>query len=134
LPRTKPILRLALRLRCLYCGQHSLLKPGSWFEFVKGCPRCSYRYEREDGYYTSASWMINFPLTASLAFLLVVYLIGADLALSSLQVAMLASAFTLGFGLFIFPFAQAFWMYIEHRIHPLTAEDELNNERISTEP
>lgn len=125
LPRQKPSLGFAMRLRCLYCGEHRLLKPGSWFEFVKGCPRCAYRYERELGYYTSASWMINFPATASLAFSLVVYLIWADLPLSSLQVAMIVSAFTLGFGLFIFPYAQAFWMYFEHRINPLTAEDEL---------
>lgn len=118
-----PRLGAALRLKCPYCGVEPLQQKGSWFEFDVGCSRCEYRYEREEGYYTGASWMINFPFTATLAFLLVTALVWANLALSSTQIALIATVFVFGFGMFFFPYSQAIWMCIEHRFHPLNQED-----------
>ncbi|MFW7378590.1 MAG: hypothetical protein ACOH5I_07285 [Oligoflexus sp.] len=120
----RPKLAPVFMLRCPYCAKEPLRQKGSWFEFAEGCCRCRYRYERELGYYTGASWMINFPITASLAFLLVVALVAADLALKSTHIAMIVTIFIFAVGILIFPYAQALWLYLEHRIRPLTVDDD----------
>lgn len=123
LAREKPSLMHALLLKCPYCGEHELRQRGSWFEFQSGCPRCSYRYEREEGYFTSASWMISFPTTATLAVVLAVVLMISDFGLSAMNISALLAALITGCGLLSFPYAQAIWMVIDHRIHPLSSED-----------
>ncbi len=117
-PRFLPV----LRLHCPYCCEESLRAASSWFEFKEVCPRCHYKIERENGYFTGASWMINFPVTASLAFLLVIWLYQAG-GWGSMSIAGIAAFFTFAFGLWFFPFSQSLWLYIEHRLRPLEAED-----------
>lgn len=123
LPR-KPSLWRALRLRCPYCGVEPLLQRGSWFNFRAGCPRCGYRYEREEGYYTGGSWMVNFPVTATSIFVLSWVMVVKFPQLSGLLLAAAVSALAVVLGLFIYPFCMAIWMYFEHVFHPLTSEDQ----------
>ena len=107
LPR--PSLKAALKLRCIYCGETPLLKKGSLIDFDYGCSRCSYRYEREEGYFTGATWMFNFPLTSVLAFLLVAALLFWT-NLSSLALATICSGFTVLFGTLFYPLSQSLWL------------------------
>ena len=96
MPKNKPNLWKALRLRCPYCGIEKLQKKGSWFQFREGCTTCGYRYERELGYYSGASWMINFPVTGLLGFFLVVALVMWT-PLTATPLAILTSVFVLSF-------------------------------------
>ena len=99
----KPKFINCLRMRCLYCGKTKLLKEKSWFDFGEGCNECDYRYEREAGYYTGASWLINFPVTSVLAFVLGAYLYTTLNDVSSQQVALAVSFFIILFGIAFFP-------------------------------
>jgi hypothetical protein len=69
--------------------------------------------------------MINFPVTATLAFLLVILLQQTQPEMGSLGIAGVSSACTLGFGLWFFPFSQSLWLWVEHRFHPLNDEDRV---------
>jgi uncharacterized protein (DUF983 family) len=58
-----------LRLRCPECGLHPLFVPVSkvrslydWFVPLDGCPHCGYAYEREEGYFLLATWVVNYGL------------------------------------------------------------------------
>ncbi len=124
-PLGRPALWPVLRLRCPYCAVESLRKDGSWFDFKAVCPRCHYKIERENGYFTGASWMINFPVTGTLAFLLVVVLYLGAPSLGSMGIAAVTSLFTFAFGIWFFPFSQSLWLWMEHSLHPLRDEDRV---------
>ena len=46
------MLRRALRRRCPRCGEKAIWR--SWFNLTETCPRCAYRFEREEGYWVMA--------------------------------------------------------------------------------
>lgn len=119
-----PSLWKALALRCPYCGKEPLQKKGSWFDFKETCGLCHYRIERETGYFTGASWIFNFPITGTLAFVLVYYLyLYAREPLGSMGIAGLGAGFTFIFGFWFYPYSQALWLYMEHRFRPLETQD-----------
>lgn len=123
-PLGPPRLLSALRLRCPYCQEEKLQKPGSWFDFQEVCSLCHYRIERETGYFTGASWIFNFPITGTLAFVLVYYLYTyAREPLGSLGIAGAGAFFTFAFGIWFYPYSQGLWLYMEHRFRPLERED-----------
>ena len=120
--KRKPDLLSALSLKCPYCQKQRLLKKSSYFVFHKACKDCEYLFEREAGYWTGASWMLNFPITSSLAFLLVVYLM-LESKLNEELIAAIVSGFIFAFGALIFPFCQALYLWLDHKIKPLTNDD-----------
>src|SRR3954470_9957856 len=70
-PRLRTYLVRALRLRCPECGRHPIFVPArrvrslyDWFFPLDGCPECGYAYEREDGYFLLATWVVNYGLVA----------------------------------------------------------------------
>jgi hypothetical protein len=119
---SKPKLLPTLLLRCPHCGKESLRKKGSWFEFKEGCSICNYRYEREAGYFTGASWMINYTVISLAGVGMAWYLVAAT-PLRGLWIASMISLFVIVFGLWFFPYGKAIWMYFDHLINPLSADD-----------
>lgn len=101
-----------------------MLKDSSRFVFAEGCPHCNYRYEREAGYFTGASWLICFPLISLLAFLSVAGLMLAT-DFTVVSVIALGSIFSLLLSIASFPYCMAVWMYFEHSFRPLQKDDEL---------
>jgi uncharacterized protein (DUF983 family) len=70
-PRLGTYLARALRLRCPECGHHPIFVPVrrvrslyDWFFPLDGCPECGYAYEREEGYFLLATWVVNYGLVA----------------------------------------------------------------------
>ncbi len=118
----KPNFLSALCLNCPYCNTQKLLKKSSYFVFHKACNNCEYLIEREVGYWTGASWMLNFPITSTLAFILVVYLMLTS-DLNEEWIASIVSVFIFAFGALIFPFCQAVYLWLDHKIKPLTNDD-----------
>lgn len=121
----------ALKLKCLYCASTNLRSPGSWFTFQQGCKACNYRFERELGYYTAASWLVTFPIVSCAAFLLAAFLMWQYPGIRSLYIAGISSIIMLILGLILTPYCMAIWMYCEHRIHPLNKDDSYNKELVN---
>ena len=112
-------IRAICTLQCPYCLRRPLRKPGSWFQFEDGCPDCGYRYEREEGYFVGAPWMISYPLIGVLCLIFTVILYPIFAA----QFGMLALALLLASGasilaLLFYPFARAIWLVGDHLLHP----------------
>ena len=63
-----------LRRRCGRCGAKRIFS--SYFQLHERCPRCGYKFEREEGFFTGV-YLVNYAITALLlvamifAFLLV---------------------------------------------------------------
>jgi uncharacterized protein (DUF983 family) len=68
-PGVVALLLRALRLRCPACG-HGALYTG-WFAMYETCPVCTFRYEREQGYFVGAIY-VNFALAVVLGLVPVV--------------------------------------------------------------
>ena len=66
--------------------------------------------------------MLNFPITSSLSFILVVYMMLTS-NLSEEWIASIISVFVFAFGALIFPYCQAIYLWLDHRIKPLTKDD-----------
>ena len=64
-------LRRAMHLRCPECGISPIFVPlrrirrmDDLIHTLDGCPRCGYAYQRENGYWLLATWVINYTLVA----------------------------------------------------------------------
>lgn len=121
----RPKFTSILLLRCPHCMKEGLRKPGSWFEYRDGCEECGYKYEREQGYFTGAPWMVNYSFASLLCFYLYFKFMEVfPEAHYMIQAVSIAIAGVL-FSLFFYPFARAIWMFVDHLIHPLTEKDKL---------
>lgn len=119
----KNLLTHALKLRCPLCGQHSLLQPKSHFEFAPGCPHCKYFFEREEGYFSGAAWMVGYPIIG------LSMLVGSLLVmhfwqnLDSYIVALIGFIVGILFGIAAFPWSRALWMVFDLYFQPLSEEE-----------
>lgn len=120
-PSNSPQLRWALRFRCPYCGVTPLLK--GRFAFATGCRPCDFAFERELGYANAASGLIAFPSICLLGFVMAGLLLGFAKNLDWMLVVGLSSVAMIAFGAFFFPYALSIWLWIEHRLHKLDAND-----------
>ena len=119
----KPKLLHALKLKCVLCGKTPLLQEGSWFIFKQGCSECCYHYEREEGYFSGAAWIIGYGFVGfsalccglSALFLLPKMSSYALVGFTSVGAVLGAIAF--------FPFSRSLWMFIDHVLHPLSSSE-----------
>ena len=107
--KNKVYLSSLLFLRCPHCNKTPLLKNGSWFDFKKGCDICGYDYEREEGYFWGAPFMLNYPITGAIGITSFVFL-EPHLQLRRLFLAAIVSFIFCACALLLFPFAKALWM------------------------
>jgi uncharacterized protein (DUF983 family) len=124
--KRSPTLMNAVMLRCLYCGQTSLLRKGSLLEFADGCAECNYKYEREVGYFSGASWMMTYTFSALIAMLAGAYMVWKHSDAGDLIVASIPALLGAISALLFIPWGRAFWMWFDHLLHPLTDADRLN--------
>ena len=126
---SKPKLSYALRLKCVLCGREPLLRKGSWFHFREGCKECKYHYEREEGYFSGAAWVIGYGFVG---------FSGLCCGLSGLFLFPGVSSYTLvGFSsigcilgaIGFFPFSRSLWMFIDHSLHPLNPSERSLREK-----
>lgn len=122
---SKPNLLYALRLRCVHCGQTPLLKKGSFLTFEDGCQTCNYKYEREAGYFSGASWMMNYTFAALMAMISGAYMVWKHSDAGDLVVAGVPALFGGTAAVLFIPWGRAFWIWFDHLFHPLTSADAL---------
>ena len=129
----KPKISGILKLLCPYCLVTPLRKKGSWFIFRKGCKQCNYRYEREIGYFTGASWMIAYPFVSLSSLGLTAILKG--IFFKSIDVILLisfVSFLSISFTVLATPYFKGIWLYFDHKMHPLNpSEDYYDKELLS---
>ena len=127
--KTRPSLRAALSLHCPYCHRTPLRKQGSWFVFRRGCRGCDFRYEREAGYYTGASWMVAYPMISLCGLgTAVVFKLWLFPELNTLLLITLVSALMVALAILSTPFCKAIWLYQDHWFHPLDKDDSYDRE------
>ncbi len=108
------LLGRALRLRCPVCGQGRIFRSG--LGMYERCPRCGWRYEREEGYFTGAT-AIN----------LVVSELVVAAAVIPLAIAQAPLALVIPLGVTVpvllpilgFRHSRSLWMALDLMLHPL---------------
>jgi uncharacterized protein (DUF983 family) len=75
-------LRRACALRCPECGVSPMFIPwrrvrsvDDWLRPLDGCPRCGYAYEREQGYFLLAVWVLNYGVVTVLGLIAGFYIL-----------------------------------------------------------
>ena len=126
----KPKLVNVLKLRCLICGEEPLQEKKSWLKFRKGCRQCGYLYEREDGYFTGASWVIGYGFISVISLAPAIFFIVKYPHISSNLILFIASIFACLSGFMFFPYSRSIWMYLDQIFHPI--EDHEKNQTIDS--
>ncbi len=109
---------------CALCGSGGLFV--GWFRMKERCPRCGYRFEREEGFFLGA-YVINLAVTQGLLLLLaVVPLIvlldrSPDQSLAPVIAGGLAAA--LAGPLAFYPFSKTVWTAIDLILRPVNAPE-----------
>ncbi len=117
--RPARLLARGLAKRCARCGQGRLFR--RWFTMVERCPRCHYRFEREEGFFLGA-FVVNLAVTEGL--LLVVSIIplialnAAGRAPDPAPFAAVAVAAAVTAPLVFYPFSRTIWAAVDLMMHP----------------
>ena len=122
---SKPKLFYALLLRCPHCGKTPLRKPGGFVDFGEGCEICDYKYEREVGYFSGASWMMNYTFAAVSAMIAGGYMVWKHSNAGDMVIAGVPALFGGVSALLFIPWGRSIWMWIDHLLHPLSSADQL---------
>lgn len=113
-----------LTKRCALCGSGGLFT--GWFRMRERCPRCEYRFEREEGFFLGA-YVINLAITQGLLLALaVVPLIvlldtRPDQSLAPIVGGGLVAA--LAGPLVFYPFSKTVWTAIDLILRPVDAPE-----------
>ncbi|MGH9276892.1 MAG: DUF983 domain-containing protein [Acidimicrobiales bacterium] len=130
IPRPPPARLLArgLTRRCPVCGHGDLFE--SWFRMKERCPGCSYRFEREEGFFLGA-YVVNLVVAEGLIIVLcIVPLIwlSANRPEASIWPIVIAGALGLLIGpLLFYPFSRTVWVALELMLRPADAVEPTDN-------
>jgi uncharacterized protein (DUF983 family) len=115
--------RLLLRgaaKRCPVCGGGRLFP--RWFRMAERCPRCHYRFEREEGFFLGA-YVMNLVIAQGLVILLAVnptiVLLNADAEASLAPVLVGGVIGAVLAPLFFYPWSKTLWVAVELIMRPL---------------
>lgn len=117
LPSRARMLARALARRCLLCGRGGIFR--RWLTLAPRCPRCGYRFDREEGYWVGAL-IVNTGATQVAFF--VWFLGGLALTWPDVPWNVLLVG---GIGLMIlfpvvfYPWAKMLWLWVDFLLHPL---------------
>ena len=117
------MLRRGLTKRCANCGRGRLFT--GWFAMRERCPRCGYRFERQEGLAVGAMG-INIIVTEALfgVFLITaLFMTVPDVPVAPLLVVGLAM--NLVIPIVFYPFSKTIWAAAELMMRPLEPHEEL---------
>jgi uncharacterized protein (DUF983 family) len=120
------LLQRAILLRCPLCGSRGIFK--SPWSLVDCCPKCGYRFVREEGYFLGA-YALNLIVAEVLGLgTILIFLLRSDLSVFYQQAIAVAAAITLP--IVFFPFSRTLWMTIDLMIHPNLEERQVSVDRM----
>ena len=121
-PSPARMLARGLTKRCPLCGSGGLFV--RWFRMRERCPRCGYRFEREEGFFLGA-YVVNLGIAEGLVLLLgivpcIAFLAAnPDASLVPIFVSGLAAAVLAP--LVFYPFSRTLWSAIDLILRPVHA-------------
>jgi uncharacterized protein (DUF983 family) len=112
------------RRRCGRCGSPGIFR--SYFELKDRCPRCGYRFERDEAAFTGV-WLLNYgftliPLLGLLVVMVVRLARGDDTPLVPFLIA--AAVIVVLIPIVAYPFAKSLWASIDLAMRPLDPVEE----------
>jgi uncharacterized protein (DUF983 family) len=111
--------------RCGRCGSKKIFR--SYFQLHERCPRCGYKFEREEGFFTGV-YLVNYSVTAVLlVILIVVFLFVAlnnDGNVSVVPWLLGGAAIAILCPLLLYPNAKSTWAAIDLAARPLDPVEE----------
>ena len=120
--RNKMYYTSLLLLRCPHCNKTPLLKEKSWFDFREGCELCDYKYERDEGYFWGAPFMLNYPITATIGIIAYLFLEPSLRDYDVYYLSGILSVIICAAAMVLFPYAKALWMFLDHFVNPIHPE------------
>jgi uncharacterized protein (DUF983 family) len=129
-PRLKTLLRRAVKRQCPQCGSSGIFK--NYLSIKDYCPRCGYRFEREEGYFLG-SYAINLLVAEFVTVaLLVIFLIRTDYSWVVLELIFIPMAVILPF--ITFPFSRTVWMALDLMVDRSQTDRRLRHHQMFRKP
>jgi len=129
-PSARSMLGRGAAKRCAACGGRSLFT--GWFRMVERCPRCRYRFEREEGFFLGA-YVMNIGIAQVLIMVLAVVptiaLLNANPDASLVPVIAGGLVGAVLAPIFFYPFSKTLWVANELILRPID-EDEPGDARL----
>jgi len=108
------LLKRALTRRCPQCGAKGIFK--NYLELRETCPRCAYRFDREEGYFLGGYGLgVIFSGLIPLVLLIFAF-VYTDWDWVTLELIFIPMAILLPF--LLFPFTRTLWMLIDLVLDP----------------
>ncbi len=107
-------MRRGLLLRCPVCGQGKLFRRG--FKMYEQCPVCHFRFEREEGYFSSA--MAIDLVLSELIVAAAIIPIAADVNIPVLPVLLIGAPFPFILPVLFYWHSRSIWMNMDHFLNP----------------
>src|ERR1700753_1198660 len=105
--------------RCPICGQGKLFH--GVFKMNEKCPVCHFKFEREEGYFTSAM-AIDLVISELIAAAIVLPL-AANLTIPALNVMLIGGPFVILLPIILYRPSRSIWIAMDHYLHPTSRED-----------
>jgi uncharacterized protein (DUF983 family) len=126
-PRFRTLLKRALTRRCPQCGARGIFR--TYLSLRDQCPRCGYRFEREEGYFLGA-YAVNLIAAEFITIALLVYfLVRTAYSWVTLEFIFIPLAVILP--ILFFPFARTLWMVIDLMIDRNLTDRQLRYDEMS---
>jgi uncharacterized protein (DUF983 family) len=113
------------RGRCGRCGSRGALE--GFFALRERCPRCGYRFKREEGFFTGV-YLVNFSVTIGVLWLLVMgytlWRAAGDHAGGVVPVLVIGVTIALALPILLYPLALTTWAALDLVLRPLEPEEE----------
>ncbi len=116
----------ALRLRCPACGQSPIFR--GWFAMHDACGSCGRRFQRDAGYLLGSIYF-NYGVTATLVVAMYFTMYFRDW-LSDRDRLIVLSLFAVGFPMWFFRYARAFWIAFDERWDPWPNAEEAKSREV----
>ena len=113
-PTTGQLLRRGLTKRCPVCGSGHLFD--GWFRMKERCPRCDYKFEREEGFFLGA-YTVNLAISEGLLLLVaivpLIFLLGTNRDVSLWPIVGIGLVAAIGAPLVFYPFSRTIWSAVD---------------------
>jgi uncharacterized protein (DUF983 family) len=123
-PSRALMVRRGLAKRCPLCGSGDLFT--GWFTMRERCPRCRYRFEREEGFFLGA-YVVNLAVTEGLVLLLAIVpciiLFANDPGVSVVPVVLAGLAAAVLGPMLFYPFSKTLWTAVDLILRPVDAPE-----------
>jgi len=117
------MLRRGLTKRCANCGGRGLFE--GWFSMKSRCPRCGYRFERQEGLAVGAMGINIIATEALFGIFLITALVMTVPDVPVVPLVLVALAMNLVIPIVFYPFSKTIWAAVELMMRPLEPHEEL---------